>query len=81
MSQPLQLPALMWNSQGDLAAELSIIFLNILPPPYTCLLYTSGVEINTTVFRGELSEGMMCSLKELGLTLHDFPYALSLIHI
>ena len=30
--------------------------------------------IHTTVFRGELSEGMMCSLKELGLTLHDFPY-------
>ncbi|MFR3291208.1 MAG: hypothetical protein ACLTSG_13730 [Lachnospiraceae bacterium] len=26
-------------------------------------------------FRGELSEGMMCSLKELGLTLHDLPYA------
>ena len=34
-----------------------------------------GVEIRTTTFRGELSEGMMCSLKELGLTLHDFPYA------
>ena len=34
-----------------------------------------GAEIHTTTFRGELSEGMMCSLKELGLTLHDFPYA------
>ena len=33
-----------------------------------------GAEIRTTVFRGQLSEGMMCSLKELGLTLHDFPY-------
>lgn len=34
-----------------------------------------GKAINTTVFRGVLSEGMCCSLKELGLTLHDFPYA------
>lgn len=25
--------------------------------------------------RGTLSEGMMCSLSELGLTVHDFPYA------
>ena len=31
--------------------------------------------IGTTTFHGALSEGMMCSLKELGLTLHDFPYA------
>ena len=35
-----------------------------------------GAEIHTTTFRGELSEGMMCSIKELGLTLHDFPYAI-----
>jgi phenylalanyl-tRNA synthetase beta chain len=33
-----------------------------------------GKPIHTTVFRGVLSEGMCCSLKELGLTLHDFPY-------
>lgn len=26
--------------------------------------------------RGELSEGMLCSLGELGLTTHDFPYAI-----
>ena len=35
-----------------------------------------GITISTTVFRGELSEGMMCSLRELGLTAHDFPYAI-----
>ena len=26
--------------------------------------------------RGVPSNGMMCSLKELGLTLHDYPYAI-----
>ena len=35
-----------------------------------------GVNIGTTTFHGEVSEGMMCSIKELGLTLHDFPYAI-----
>ena len=34
-----------------------------------------GKTINTTVFRGVLSEGMMCSFQELGLELRDFPYA------
>jgi phenylalanyl-tRNA synthetase beta chain len=32
-------------------------------------------KITTTEFRGIKSEGMLCSLEELGLTLHDFPYA------
>ncbi len=34
-----------------------------------------GVEIKKGVLRGEESNGMLCSLKELGLTLHDYPYA------
>lgn len=34
-----------------------------------------GVKINRTDFRGETSDGMMCSLKELGLSVNDFPYA------
>lgn len=35
-----------------------------------------GKEIKKGKLRGELSEGMLCSLTELGLTAHDFPYAI-----
>ena len=35
-----------------------------------------GVHITTGKLRGEISNGMLCSLKELGLTLNDFPYAI-----
>ncbi len=34
-----------------------------------------GVRIKKGNLRGVKSEGMLCSLKELGLDLHDFPYA------
>lgn len=36
-------------------------------------LLPDGKEIHAGMLRGELSNGMMCSLKELGLTLHDYP--------
>ena len=35
-----------------------------------------GVAITKGKLRGEVSNGMLCSLKELGLTLNDFPYAI-----
>ena len=35
-----------------------------------------GKKIHKGKLRGEVSEGMMCSLGELGLTVHDFPYAI-----
>ena len=35
-----------------------------------------GKEIHTGKLRGELSEGMLCSLGELGLEQRDFPYAI-----
>ncbi|MBR5031580.1 MAG: phenylalanine--tRNA ligase subunit beta [Clostridia bacterium] len=35
-----------------------------------------GKTIKTGKLRGVLSEGMLCSISELGLTLHDFPYAI-----
>ena len=35
----------------------------------------NGIEIKTGKLRGELSEGMFCSIAELGLDLHDMPGA------
>ena len=35
-----------------------------------------GVHITAGKLRGVESNGMLCSLKELGLTVHDFPYAI-----
>ena len=35
-----------------------------------------GVHITKGKLRGEKSNGMLCSLKELGLTINDFPYAI-----
>ncbi len=35
-----------------------------------------GVHITAGKLRGVVSNGMLCSLKELGLDLHDFPYAI-----
>lgn len=37
---------------------------------------TGGVEIKNGVLRGVESQGMLCSVKELGLTIHDFPHAI-----
>lgn len=39
-------------------------------------LLPDGKTIKTGKLRGVLSEGMLCSLGELGLTVHDFPYAI-----
>ena len=39
-------------------------------------LLPDGKTIKTGKLRGVLSEGMLCSLGELGLTTHDFPYAI-----
>ncbi len=39
-------------------------------------LLPDGKTIKTGKLRGVLSEGMLCSLSELGLTTHDFPYAI-----
>ncbi len=35
-----------------------------------------GKEIHTGKLRGVISEGMLCSLGELGLDTHDYPYAI-----
>ena len=38
--------------------------------------HNSWLHITKGKLRGEVSNGMLCSLKELGLTLNDFPYAI-----
>ena len=74
----------MWTCQVDVGGERLLQIVtgaqnqkvgDLVPVALDGATLPGGVTINTTVFRGELSEGMMCSLKELGLTLHDFPYA------
>ena len=35
-----------------------------------------GIKITKGKMRGEVSNGMLCSVAELGLTTHDFPYAI-----
>ena len=74
----------MWTCKVDVGGERLLQIVtgaqnqkvgDLVPVALDGATLPGGVTINTTVFRGELSEGMMCSLKELGLTLHDFPYA------
>ncbi|MBP1576031.1 MAG: phenylalanine--tRNA ligase subunit beta [Oscillospiraceae bacterium] len=36
-----------------------------------------GIKIKKGKLRGEVSEGMFCSVAELGLTVNDFPYAIA----
>ena len=38
-------------------------------------LLPNGAEIRSGKLRGVASEGMLCSLRELGMTAHDFPEA------
>ena len=64
-AQPVQIVTGAQNvRQGDLVpAALHDSFL------------PGGVHITSGVLRGVTSDGMLCSLKELGLTVHNFPYA------
>ncbi len=74
----------MWTCQVDVGGKRLLQIVtgaqnqkvgDLVPVALDGATLPSGAEIHTTTFRGELSEGMMCSIKELGLTLHDFPYA------
>ena len=75
----------MWTCKVDVGGERPLQIVtgaqnqkvgDLVPVALDGATLPGGITINTTVFRGELSEGMMCSLKELGLTAHDFPYAI-----
>ncbi|QNL43276.1 phenylalanine--tRNA ligase subunit beta [Oscillibacter hominis] len=65
-AEPVQIVTGAWNiHEGDL-----------VPVARHKALLPGGVKIEKGKLRGVLSCGMLCSLKELGLTAaHDFPYA------
>ncbi|HWP51455.1 MAG TPA: phenylalanine--tRNA ligase subunit beta [Clostridia bacterium] len=49
---------------------------DVIPAALDGATLPGGHKIVTTHLRGELSEGMLCSLSELGLTKNDFPTAI-----
>ena len=64
-SEPVQICTGAWNiHEGD-----------IVPVALHNSLLPGGVKITKGKLRGVPSNGMLCSLKELGMTTHDFPYA------
>lgn len=61
---PVQIVTGAWNVHvGDL-----------VPAALDGALLPNGTEIRSGKLRGVLSDGMLCSLKELELTTHDYPY-------
>ena len=48
---------------------------DLVPAALDGALLPSGAEIRSGKLRGVESQGMLCSLKELGMTAHDFPEA------
>ena len=48
---------------------------DLVPVALDGSLFPDGTEIHAGKLRGVESYGMCCSIKELGLTLHDVPYA------
>ena len=49
---------------------------DLVPAALDNSLLPGGIEIKAKPLRGVFSDGMLCSIKELGATLHDFPYAI-----
>ena len=63
--EPVQICTGAWNVHvGDL-----------VPAALHNALLPNGAKITKGKLRGVPSNGMLCSLKELGMTLNDFPYA------
>ena len=73
----------MWVCQIDVGGELLQICTgawnvhvgDLIPTAKHNSLLPGGVKITKGKLRGVLSNGMLCSLKELGLDERDFPYA------
>ncbi|MBR0039996.1 MAG: phenylalanine--tRNA ligase subunit beta [Oscillospiraceae bacterium] len=64
-AEPVQICTGAWNVHvGEL-----------VPAALDGALLPNGAEIRSGKLRGVESNGMLCSLRELNMTLHDFPYA------
>ena len=75
----------MWICQVDVGREEPVQIVtgaqnvrdgDLVPAALHNSWLPGGVHITKGKLRGETSNGMLCSLKELGLTLNDFPYAI-----
>ena len=75
----------MWICQVDVGEEAPIQIVtgaqnvkqgDMVPVAKHNSYLPGGVHITKGKLRGEMSNGMLCSLKELGLTKNDFPYAI-----
>ncbi len=75
----------MWITQVDVGGERPVQIVtgaqnvqvgDLVPAALDGSTLPGGIQIHTGKLRGELSEGMLCSLKELGLEQRDFPYAI-----
>lgn len=49
---------------------------DLVPTALDGSLLPGGIEIKAKPLRGVPSDGMLCSFRELGMTQHDFPYAI-----
>ena len=75
----------MWICQVDVGREAPVQIVtgaqnvhvgDLVPAALHKSHLPGGVVITRGKLRGVESNGMLCSLKELGLTVHDFPYAI-----
>ena len=75
----------MWVCSVDVGRNASITIVtgaqnvragDVVPVATDGSTLPGGVTIRTGKLRGVESEGMLCSLKELGLDTHDYPYAI-----
>ena len=75
----------MWVCQVDIGKEEPVQIVtgaqnvkegDLVPAALHNSYLPGGIHITKGKLRGEVSNGMLCSLKELDLTLGDFPYAI-----
>ena len=75
----------MWVCQVDVGQEAPVQIVtgaqnvkegDLVPAALHNSWLPGGIHITKGKLRGEVSNGMLCSLKELNLTLGDFPYAI-----